>query len=100
MYSWGRIRYPRNQVKGVEVAIKSTTFRLEDESLERLDKFAEHLRGSMNIPRATRSFAMEYLIRKAIASDGVPTWEATGSQEPRTIGEPTTLELGDDIEFP
>jgi hypothetical protein len=43
---------------------------------------------------------MEYLIRKAIASDGVPTWEATGSQEPRTIGEPTTLELGDDIEFP
>lgn len=80
--------------------IKPTTFRLEDASLDRLDKFAEHLRRSMNVPRVTRTFALEYLIRKTVDPDGIPTWEATGSQEPRTIGEPVTLELGDDIEFP
>jgi predicted transcriptional regulator len=65
----------------------ATSFRLEQDLLDRLDKLAEFLRRSMNLPRMTRSWALSYLILQTLEENGVPTWEAVKMVDPEEFFE-------------
>ena len=61
---------------------KTTTVRLPEEHLEKLDRLAKHLQAVARMPKASRSAAMSYLIDKALDERGRPSWEVLGILPP------------------